>query len=143
MERKCVSEGKTPGVIHCIHADYLYMGSSDVEGTTLILVVKDDHTESVFVNVVPSKGANEFTVNQIVEDIDNTGHTSILFKTDNEPSMVAVQNSVKQKRSHKTVLENSVRKVSQTNGFIENANKYVAGVIRTLRSFANTMLVLL
>ena len=59
MERKCVSEGKVPGVIPCIHADYLYMGSSDVEGTTPILVVKDDHTEYVFANVVPSKGVNE------------------------------------------------------------------------------------
>ena len=70
----------------------------------LILVVKDDHTESVFANVVPSKGVNEYTVNQIIEDIDSIGHTSILFKTDNEPSMLAIQDNVKQKRSHKTVL---------------------------------------
>ena len=117
MERKCASEGRVPGVIQCIHADYLYMGSSEVEGTTPILVVKDDHTESVFANVVPSKGVNEYTVKQIVEDIDSTGHTSILFKTDNEPTVLAIQEQVKSRRPHKTVLENSVRGKSKTNGF--------------------------
>lgn len=66
------------------------------------------------------------------------GHTEILLKADNEPSTRAIQDQVKAKRPHKTILENSVRYLSQSNGFIENANKFVAGLIRTLRSFVNT-----
>ena len=54
--------------------------------------------------------------------------------------MLAVQDRVKQRRPHKTVLDNSVRGKSQTNGFIENASKLVAAMIRTLRSFVNTQL---
>ena len=53
VERSCTSEGRQPGVLPCIHADYMFMGAKDVQGTTPILVVKDDHTESVFPNVVP------------------------------------------------------------------------------------------
>ena len=82
---------------------------------------------------MPEKGANDYTVNQIIKDIDMDGHTDVLFKTDNEPSMIAIQQQVKNRRPHKTVCENSVRGKSQTNGFIENANQFVAGQIRTLR----------
>ncbi len=48
--------------------------------------------------------------------------------------MLAFQQNVKQTRSHKTVLENSLRGQSNKNGFIENANRFVAGQIITLRS---------
>ena len=68
------------------------------------------------------------------------GHADILFKTDNEPSMVAIQNQVKAERQHKTVLENSVKGKSKTNGFIENANRFVAAQVRTMRSALNTNL---
>ena len=54
--------------------------------------------------------------------------------------MLAVQDRVKQRRPHKTVLENPVRGKSQTNGFIENANHFVAAMIRALRSFVNAQL---
>ena len=95
---------------------------------------------SVFPNVVPEKGANEFVVAQIVNDIDLMGYTEIIFKTDNESSIVALQQTVKQKRQHKIVLENSIKGASQTNGFIENANRTVAAQIRTMRSALNTNL---
>ena len=84
--------------------------------------------------MVPEQGANEFIVKQTVEDIDLTGFTDIAFKADNEPAMLAIQQQVKQTRSHKTVLENSLRGQSKSNGFIENVNMFVAGQIRTLRS---------
>ena len=79
-------------------------------------------------------GVHDFVTKQILEDIGTTGLTDIIFKTDNEPAIVAVRNEVKQNRSHKTVPENSIRGKSRSNGFIENANKFVAGQIRTLRS---------
>ena len=98
-----------PGVIPCIHTDYMYMGSNGADDVTPILVVKDDQIESVFSDVVLAKCVNDFVVDQIVEDINSTGHTSILFKTENEPSMQAIQNKVKEIRPHKFVLETSAR----------------------------------
>ena len=81
-----------------------FFGEKEKSGTTPVLVVKDDDTESIFPNVVPEKGANEFTIDQINNDVDLMGHTSILFKT-NEPSMLAIQEQVKGRRPRKTVLE--------------------------------------
>ncbi len=123
-----------PGCVPCVHADYLFMGEKETIGTTPILVVKDDTQKSIFANVVPEKGVNEFTVQQVVGDIDLTGFTDILFKTDNEPSMTAIQEEVKKRRPHRTILENSIKGQSKSNGFIENANRFLASQVRTLRS---------
>ena len=82
---------KEVGCIPCVRYDYMFLGASDADECTPILVVKDDKTESVFANVVPCKGVNEFVIDTIMEDIDTMGHTEITLKTDNEPSMTAVQ----------------------------------------------------
>ena len=88
----------------------------------------------MFADVVPHKDVHDFVTKQILEDIDTTGFTDIIFKTDNEPALVAVRNDVKANRSHKIVPDNSMRGQSRSNGFIENANIFTAGQIRTLRS---------
>ena len=128
---KMVEKGE--GCLPCISADYLFVGDKDLEGTTQILSVKDSKSKSVFANVVPKKGAIDFTIDEIVSDIDLLGYTDIMFKTDNEPSMTAIQDAVKRRRPHKTVLENSKRGISQTNGSIENSSKTIAGQIRTMK----------
>ena len=66
-----------------------------------ILTLKDDKQYSVFADVVPQKGVHDFVTRQILYDIDTTGLTDIIFKTDNEPAIVAARNDVKQNRSHK------------------------------------------
>ena len=80
-----------PGCIPCFSADYAFMGEQTTDGTTPILVLKDDTQKSVFAHVVPEKGANDFVVRQIVHDIELTGFTEVIFKTDNEPAMLALQ----------------------------------------------------
>ena len=47
---------RSPGCVPCVHADYMFMGEKESQGTTPILVIKDDVQKSVSVNVVPSKG---------------------------------------------------------------------------------------
>ena len=84
--------------------------------------MNDDKQYSVFADVVPHKGVHNFATKQILEDIDTTGLTGIIFKNDNELALVAVRNEVKANRSRKTVPENSMRGQSRSNGFIENAN---------------------
>ena len=129
-----------PGCIPCFSADYAFMGEQTTDGTTPILVLKDDTQKSVFAHVVPEKGANDFVVRQIVHDIELTGFTEVIFKTDNEPAMLNLQQAVKAARSHKTNLENSLRGQSKSNGFIENANRFVESQIRTMRSALNANL---
>ena len=48
--------------------------------------------------------------------------------------MKAIQDSVKASRSHETVLENSYKGTSKSNGRIERAIQTVAAQMRTLRS---------
>ncbi len=117
-ERNFTTTEHQSSCIPCFHSDYIFMGEETTTGTTPILVLKDDKQESVFANVVPDKGANEFTIRQTAEDIDLTGFADIVFTTDNEPAMLAIQQQVKQTRSHKTVLENSLRGQSKSNGCI-------------------------
>ena len=133
-ERNFTSVEHKPNFLPCFHADYMFMGEGETDGTTPILTLKDDEQYSVFANVVPNKGVNDFTQNQLLEDIDTTGITDLIFKTDSESPIVAVQDVIKASRSHKTILENSIKGQSKTNGFIENANKFIASQIRTLRS---------
>lgn len=127
-----------PGCIPCSSADYAFLGEESIDGTTPILVY--DTQKSVFANVVPEKGANDFVVQQIVHDIEPTGFTDVIFKTDNEPAMHYLQKAVKSARSHKTNLENSLRGQSKSSGFNENANRFVESQIRTLRSALNSNL---
>ena len=92
-----------PNCLPCFHADCMFMAEEKTDGTTPILTFKDDDQKSVFATVVPSKAVNDFTQNQILEDIDTTGITDIIFKTDIESPSVAVLNDIKASRSHKTI----------------------------------------
>ena len=94
----------------------MFLGEKDTEGTTPIRTLKGDKQYSVFANVVSQKGVHDFVTKQILEDIDTTGFTDIIFKTDNELAIVAVRNEVKQNRSHRTVPENSIRGQSRSKG---------------------------
>jgi hypothetical protein len=78
-ERYFTTTGHQSCCAPCFHSDYIFMGEETTTGTTPILVLKDDKQESVCANVVPEKGANEFTVKQTVEDIDLTGFADIVF----------------------------------------------------------------
>ena len=107
-ERKFTSVEHEPNCLPCFHADYMFMGEGETDGTTPILTLKDDDQKSAFANVVPSRGVNDFTQNQILEDIDTTGITDIIFRTDSESPIVAAHDVIKASRSHKTILKNSI-----------------------------------
>ena len=74
-------------------------------------------------------------VEQIVEDMDAIGvaEERIIVKTDQEPSMTDMQNSIAQKRAkHGTALENSRVGDSNSNGKVERAIQDFEGLARTL-----------
>ncbi len=58
VERACKTAEHNTSALPTVHADYEFMGDYETDGTTPILVVKDDTQKSVFANVVPSKGVN-------------------------------------------------------------------------------------
>ena len=61
------------------------------------------------------------------------GHRKVVLKTDGEPAIIAVSNSVKERCSQVDIIpENSVTGDSASNGEAENANKLVQNQIRTM-----------
>ena len=101
----CYKQQEEPGCLPCMSADYLFMGDSQEDGTIPILTMKDNVGKSIFADIVPEKGAIDFTIDQIVDNIDLLGYTDIIFKTDNEAVVNFVYSSDLFKNVRKAYLD--------------------------------------
>ena len=107
---------RDPSNVPCIVADYGFLGGIGDEETVPVLIARDIDTKMLFAHVVPRKGlVAEHGVNQLVKDIDRMGHTRMCLKTDGEAALVSMQQEVKKRRSHETLLENSPAGDSRAN----------------------------
>ena len=116
-----------------VAADYAYLGVNQDETETPMLVMVDSETGMVFAHIVSKKGPDPEVINQVLSDMEILGHRDIVFKSDQEPAMVAVQQEIRLRRPG-TALENSAIGESETNGMVENAIRRVTGLTRTLKS---------
>ena len=82
-----------------ISIDYMYMktGESDeiTEDGQPILVMRDRRSKIVTAHVIEEKGANEYAVKRLSQDLKLTGYRKIIFKSDNEPAIIALKQGVK------------------------------------------------
>ncbi len=100
-----------------------------------IIVIHDSKTKAIIAHSVPRKGINNgWIVEQINEDINNLGHSKIIVKCDQEPSIIQIQKGIAEIRSHETVPEVTLVGSSASNGPVEHAIREVMGHIRTLKS---------
>ena len=97
-------------------------------------------SKSLFGHVVPVKGDDEehYVAKLIVADIEWLGHTRVILKSDNEPSILALRRRVarmlKMNESFVNVQEeNPVAYDSQSNGGIEVGIRIIRGLYRTLK----------
>ena len=97
-------------------------------------------SKSLFGHVVPVKGDDEehYVAKLIVADIEWLGHTRVILKSDNEPSILALRRRVarmlKMNESFVNVQEeNPVAYDSQSNGGIEVGIRIIRGFYRTLK----------
>ena len=104
-----------------------------------VMVLKDFRSKSVWAYPVEGKGvsAAEWLITQILEDLDTCGLDGcrIVLKSDQEPSIVEVQNKIaelrRQAHSHGTIIENSKVGDSNSNARIERAIQELGGLVRT------------
>ena len=87
--------------------DYCFFGSrnriseAEVEqrGDSPVLVKHDGVTKSIFAHLIPAKGVDfpccEKVVKMIVKDLDPLGYHRVVFRCDNEPSILALLRAVK------------------------------------------------
>ena len=123
--------------------DYCFLSSEsqvevDEPKRLTVLVIKEHNSKSLFGCVVPHKGITQTdaNVNFFLECIDELGNaaTNIVIKNDQEPSIVAVINMVKEKRAKAaTIIDESPVGSSASNGSIENGVGEYEAQIRVCR----------
>ena len=102
-----------------------------------ILVAKDRHSRAVWAFVVPAKGVQEpYGVKKLLEALQWTGYRRLILKSDQEPSIRAVCDQVKQQLHGDIVPEAAPKeRHEKSNGEAEQAVGAVAGMARTLKEF--------
>ena len=150
-QHKAGPEGRVP----VVSFDYLLVTKKGVrqQGQLLpgevvllkILVVKDSKSKVISAHVVKCKGVddNGYAVEKLKRDILWFGYRSVILKSDNEPAIVVLLREVL--RGMRVSVEDEEKVPDQAaeahpapydskgNGSVENANRQVQGLIRTLK----------
>ena len=83
--------------------------------------------------VVETKGPTDmFATMCAVKMLNFFGLSDITLQCDPEPSLIKLAESVKSKRTERTVIRRSPRRSHQSNGGVENYQKQLQGQIRTM-----------
>ena len=93
--------------------------------------MEDDTTKAVIAHMVPRKGPDEHAVARVAQDIKNFGYRKIIFKSDQEPAILALKDEVRRALDQDVIMEASPVGESQSNGRVENAVRRVKGQVRT------------
>ena len=106
-----------------------------------ILMMQEASTHLIWAYPLSKKGVEdeEWVSTRISADLESAGlqHCKIVFKSDQEPSVVEMQHDVMRKRTEQglsTSLQNSPVGDSDNNGRVERAIRDLGGVARTMRS---------
>ena len=83
--------------------------------------------------VVETKGPTDMFATMLAVKMPNfLGFSDIILQGDPEPSLIKWAESVKSKRTERTVIRSSPRRSQQSNGGVENYQKQLQGQIRTM-----------
>ena len=128
-----------------INADYAFMGgeyNEEEDGMQASLVLYDDDKDSFWAVGVDKKGATDPMVKFSVGVIDQSGYVGqkISYKSDQEPSMVALKKATAASRIGETAFIESPVRASKSNGQMENAIKIWQGQLRTISILLNRVL---
>ena len=125
--------------------DYCFLGArnrvseAEVEqrGDSLVLVMHDGVTKSIFAHLIPEKGVDfpscEKVVKMIVSDLDNLGYRRAVLRCDNEPSILALLKAVKLAWTGDVVQETSAEGDQQSDGAAESSVNVVKGHVRSIK----------
>ena len=100
-------------------------------------VMRDGATNSVFAHLIPAKGVDfpscEKVVKMIVPDLDHLGDHRVVFRCDNEPSILALLRAVKLGWTGDAVQESSAEGDPQSNGAAESSVNVVKWHVRSIK----------
>ena len=114
--------------------DYMFMGQDDGKSIP-ILAMKDKKSKTPWCYAVPTKGVHEYAVACCMEAIRETGYRRLIFKSDDEHSIVALKMQViKTLTDVEIVPQESPTGDHQANGEIECMVRELKGQIRAIKS---------
>ena len=83
--------------------------------------------------VVETKGPTDmFATMWVLKMLNFLGFSDIILQCDLEPSLIKWAESVRSKRTERTVIRSSPRRSHQSNGGVENYQKQLQGQVRTM-----------
>ena len=105
------------------------------------LIVRCTSTKAIFAHCIPYKGAGEdqYVANLVVQAVEWLGHTRLILKADNEPSLCTmIEQSLEEIRIKvrgvaQISVEHPPRYDSQSNGGVETGVRLIRGHFRTLK----------
>ena len=129
--------------IPVISIDYAFMNDDkdkkeEQEKGMPIIVIKDSESKTQLARVVPKKGVDPYAVDRIKRDIDQFGYKTIILKSDQENSIKALKQAIKDSSSVELRMEESPVGEHQSNGSIENAIRDIKSQFRTLKGALDT-----
>ncbi len=82
-----------------VATDYCFLGQGDAEDQeNPVLVMVDEDTGMIFAHVVARKGPDPEAMAKVMADLELLGYRKLVFKTDQEPAMTALQREVAQRK---------------------------------------------
>jgi hypothetical protein len=102
-------------------------------GHTPTLVMFDSESRGIYAYATARKGYNELLCRQVVNDLDNLGYKDIVLKSDQEPALINLLETIKAAWNGNSVLENSPVRESEANGAVERAIQTWEGQVRTMK----------
>jgi len=118
-----------------IVCDYAYLADTSSEGTLPILVLRDRKTKLYAASAVQATGVNAYALKFVVGVVQDLGWKRLIFKSDNEPAIVALKRAVaKAMPGVEVILQESPVGDHAANGEAENAVKEIKRQIRVLKS---------
>ena len=102
------------------------------------IALHDKETGIRKARVVPKKGVHPYAVDRIKRDIEQFGHKEIIFKSDQENSIKALKQAVKESTEVRIKMEESPVAEHQSNGSVESAMNQIKGQFRTMKDALDT-----
>ena len=131
------TEEGNPERVPTVSGDFCFPGSKGERLT--VFVSADSKSRKIFAHPCPDKATvsgehSQYLVDSIVNDLNSLAYPKTIFKTDGEDSCKALQNRVQRARHKETLLENSPKGDSQSNGDAEKAVQDFEGTFRAQRA---------
>ena len=105
-----------------------------------ILVMHDARSRGIYAHSVERKGPNLGACKLMVDELDRMGYKRVVIKSDGEPSLVSLLDTITRAWNGEVIPEKSKRGDSQGNGEIERAIQTLCSQVRSMKIALDTRL---